>query len=241
MLSQDQSSATVPVARITQVRRSGFVLWRTGGMRSFKFLDDVVLFCVDSDGEVGRQCPGGCRPNCNAGIRQRVRRPRSTDNRKFDVNGGVIALLVFHFGFSEGSLRASAPEDWLLRLIHQALLNKNRERAQDFRFILGIHRKIRVFPVTEHAESLELFALDADEFSREGLAFLANLQRRKLPRFFDHFIFDRKPMTIPARHVRRAFAQHSLRFHHEILEDFVERGPHVHVTVCERRPVMQDK
>ena len=210
-------------------------------MHYFKFLDHIVLFCINSDGEVGRQCPGGCRPNCNAGIRQRVRRPRSTDNRKFDVNGGVIALLVFHFGFSEGSLRASAPEDWLLRLIHQALLNKNRERAQDFRFILGIHRKIRVFPVTEHAESLELFALDIDEPSRKRFTPFSDLERRKLSRFFNDFVFDWKPMTIPPGDVRRAFAQHGLRFHHEIFEDLVQCGAHVHIAIGKRRPIVQNK
>jgi hypothetical protein len=48
-------------------------------------------------------------------------------------------------------------------------------------------------------------------------------------------------MTIPTRNVRGAFAQHCLRFHHEILEDFVERRAHVHVAVGKRRTIMQNK
>src|SRR5262249_39501388 len=48
-------------------------------------------------------------------------------------------------------------------------------------------------------------------------------------------------MTIPARDVRRAFTQHRLRFHNEILEDFVERGSHVDIAVGEGRAVMQNE
>ena len=48
-------------------------------------------------------------------------------------------------------------------------------------------------------------------------------------------------MTIPAGDIRRAFAEHCLRFHHEIFEDFIERGAHVHVSVGKRRPIMQHK
>ena len=69
--------------------------------------------------------------------------------------------------------------------------DENRERPQDFRFVFGIHRQIRMFPIAEHAEPLELFALDVDEFSRKRFASLADLQRRKLARLFDHFVFDR--------------------------------------------------
>ena len=94
--------------------------------------------------------------------------PVATGN--LHVNRGVVALLIFHFGFGERGLRAGAPEDRLLRLVHQAFLNENRERAQDFRFVLGIHRQIWMFPVAEHAEPLELFALDVDEFSRKRFA-----------------------------------------------------------------------
>ena len=80
-------------------------------------------------------------------------RTRSTHDRKFDVNGGVVAVLIFHFGFSEGGLRAGAPEDRLLRLVHQAFLNENRERAQNLRFVFGIHCQVWIFPIAEDAES----------------------------------------------------------------------------------------
>ena len=48
-------------------------------------------------------------------------------------------------------------------------------------------------------------------------------------------------MTVPSRHVWRAFAEHSLRFHHEIFKNLVERGAHVHISVGERWSVMEYK
>src|SRR6266540_3466970 len=48
-------------------------------------------------------------------------------------------------------------------------------------------------------------------------------------------------MAVPTRDVRRAFAEHRLRFHNEILEDFVERGAHVHIAVGEWRAIMQNE
>src|SRR5258705_5468100 len=98
-----------------------------------------------------------------------------------------------------------------------------------------------MFPVAEHAESLELFALDVDEFSRKRFALFADLQRRKLARFLDHFVFDWKPMTIPPGNVRGALAKHRLRFHNEIFEDLVERRAHVDITICEWWAVMQNE
>src|SRR4029077_14466933 len=108
-------------------------------------------------------------------------------------------------------------------------------------FIFGIHCQVRIFPIAEDAESSELLALDVDEFSRKRFAFLADLNRRKLARFLYHFVLDWQAMAVPTRDVRSAFAEHRLRFHYKILEDFVERGAHVNVTVCEWRAVMQNE
>ena len=70
---------------------------------------------------------------------------------------------------------------------------------------------------------------------------LTDLQRRKLARFLYHFVLDWQAMAVPTRDVRRAFAEHRLRFHHEVLEDFVERRAHVDIAVGEWRAVMQNE
>src|SRR5438270_8886014 len=48
-------------------------------------------------------------------------------------------------------------------------------------------------------------------------------------------------MTVPARNIRCVFAEHRLRLHDEIFQDFVERGSHVHIAVGKRRAVMKDE
>ena len=126
-------------------------------------------------------------------------------------------------------------------MINEAFVNEYSESAQDFCFIFGVHRQIRILPITEDAEPFELLALDVDELPRKRFRFFANFQGRKAAGFLDDLVFDRQSMTIPARYVRGAFAEHGLRFDHEVFEDFVERRAHVHVSIGEWRPVMQYK
>src|SRR5205807_1480517 len=114
-----------------------------------KFLDHVHFLWIDRDREVRGQCPWRRRPDRDAGFVF----PFPARNWKFHVNSGVIALLVLHFGFGERGLGTGAPENWFLRLINQTLLNKDRERAQDFRFVFRIERQIRMLPIAEDAEA----------------------------------------------------------------------------------------
>ena len=101
-----------------------------------ELLDDVKFFWIDRDGEIGGQSPRRGCPNGNA----RFVFQFATYDWKFDVNGSVVAFLIFDFGFGESGLGASAPKDRLLRLIDETFLNKNGKGAQNFCFILRIHR-----------------------------------------------------------------------------------------------------
>ena len=160
-------------------------------------------------------------------------------DRKLHVDGRVFAVLIFDFGLRERGLRAGAPKDRLLRFVDQPFLDEDGERAQNLRFVCGIQRQIWMLPIAQDAEPFELLALDVDELARECLRFLAHFQRRKPARFLHHLVFDRQSVAIPARHIRRAKAGHRFRFHHQILEDFVERRAHVHIAVGKRRAVVQ--
>ena len=93
-------------------------------------------------------------------------------DRELDVNGGVVAFLIFDFGFGQRGLRAGAPENRLLRLINEILFNEDGEGAQNFGFVFGIHRQIWIFPIAENAEAFELLALKIDILAREGFGFL---------------------------------------------------------------------
>src|SRR5207245_9624240 len=84
-------------------------------------------------------------------------------------------------------------------------------------------------------------SLDGDEFAHERFASFSDLWRRKSARFLDHVVFDWKAVAVPARDVRRALAQHGLRFHHEIFKDLVERRAHVYIAIGKGRPIMKNK
>ena len=75
-----------------------------------ELLDDVKFLWIDRDSEIGRQSPRRGCPNGNA----RFVFQFAASDRKLDVNSGVVALLIFDFGFSERGLRTSAPENGLL-------------------------------------------------------------------------------------------------------------------------------
>ncbi len=92
-----------------------------------------------------------------------------------------------------------------------------------------------MFPIAQNAEPFELLALKIDILARERFAAFADFERRKFARFFHDFVFDGQAVAVPARNIWRAFAEHGLRFHNEIFEDFVERRAHVNVAVGERR------
>ncbi len=149
--------------------------------------------------------------------------------------------MVFNLGDRERGLRAGAPEDRLFRFVNEALLDENGERLQDLRLVSRVEREIGILPVAEHAEALKLPALDLDEAARKGLRALPHFHRREAARFLDHLVFDREPVAVPARHVGRAKAEHGLRFHHQILEDLVQRRAHVDIAIRERRAVVQDE
>src|SRR4051812_10264102 len=48
-------------------------------------------------------------------------------------------------------------------------------------------------------------------------------------------------MTIPAGNVGRAKTRHRLRFHNEVLENFVQGGSHMNVAIGEWRSIMENE
>jgi hypothetical protein len=52
---------------------------------------------------------------------------------------------------------------------------------------------------------------------------------------------DRQAVAVPARHIDRVLAQHLLAAVDHVLEDLVERGPHVEVAVGVGRAVVEDE
>src|ERR1017187_9675325 len=204
---------------------------------SSDLLDDIKFFWMNRDGEVRGQSPRRGCPNGDARFASQF----ATGYRKLHVNRGVVPLLIFNFGLGQRGLSAGAPENRFLRLINEILFNEDGEGAKNLGFIFGIHGEIWIFPVAEDAEPFELLALKIDIFARESFRFLAHFERRQIARLFDDFVLDGQTVAVPTGNIRRAFAEHGLRFHHEIFQNLVERGAHVDVAIGERRSVVQNK
>ena len=110
-----------------------------------EFPRDVKLLRMQRDREICRQGPRSCRPDDNA----RFAREIAAHDRKFHVDRRVFAVLIFHFRFGQGRLRAGAPKDRLHAFVNEALFDEDREGAENFRFVGGVERQIRMLPIAE--------------------------------------------------------------------------------------------
>ena len=118
------------------------------------------------------------------------------------------------------------------------------ERPRDRRLVLERHRQVRLIPVAEDAEPLELVGHDADEPLGVGPAGAAEIRRAELPLLRPQLAvdlqLDRQAVTVVAGHVRRVEARHRPRLDDEVLEDLVEGRAQVNLPVGVGRTVVKD-
>ena len=86
-------------------------------------------------------------------------------------------IRVFDLGFGERGAIFDAPVDRLEAFVDVAAIQKIDERAGDDRLILRAHGEIGIVPAAEHAEALEIRALDIDVLFRVLAAGAADLAR----------------------------------------------------------------
>ena len=161
-------------------------------------------------------------------------------DRERDVDRAVDAVLVLDLGFRERALAVEAPVDRLQPPVHVALLEDLAQRADLVGLVLVGHRRVRMVPVAQHAEALELLALRVDlrgrVRAREPLRFRG---RQVLAVRLLDLHLDGHAVAVPAGHVRRVEAREPLALDDDVLEDLVDRVPDVDVAVRVRRPVVQ--
>jgi hypothetical protein len=135
-------------------------------------------------------------------------------------------------------------------LVDHAPAHEASELARDHRLIGRLHGDVRVLPVAEDAESLELLALNVDVLPRV-LATASDLLHgihgaphvhvgRVEAELLVDLMLDGQTVAVPARHVDCVVAEHGARLDHEVLEDLVECRAHVDVAVGVGRAVVQD-
>ena len=189
--------------------------------------------------QIRGQCPRGCRPDQDRGV-------RVADDREphIDTLADVVQVLDFRLGQRRPA--RDAPIDRFLAAINKTPLDDVREQAQFVRFIFLVEREVRMVPIAEHAEALELRALNVDEPARVRVTRLADRGGRGgrvagLAHLLGDFEFDRQAVAIPARHVWRAAAAQGVIFDDDVLEDLVQRVADVDFAIGERRAVVQHK
>src|SRR3546814_19119004 len=96
-----------------------------------------------------------------------------------------------------------------------------------------IEAAVRVFPVANHAQALEVLALDVDLRIGVLAALLPEFDRIELHPdlavFFLDRDLDRQAVAVPARDVGRVEAGQVLRLDDDVLEDLVDRVAEVEI------------
>ena len=162
--------------------------------------------------------------------------------REGNVKSRPLDVLIFHFSLSERALAVEAPVHGLQAAVHVALLHDFRESADFARFRVVTEREIRIAPVGENAEALEVLHLTLHLLVRVGAALgLTFFRRQVLAVLLLDLNFDRHAVAVPARNVRHVVAFDQLRLVDDVLQDLVHRVAKVNVPVRIRGAVMQQE
>ena len=142
--------------------------------------------------------------------------------REGDVDGVAFAVGVFDFGFGQRRAAVKAPVNGLQAAVHVALLHDAGKRADFGGFRFRAHRQVRIFPVGEHAQTLEAGFLLGDLFLGigAGLGHQVGLFEPLAVHLFD-LDFDRHAVAVPARHVGDIVALKKLGLVDDVLENLV--------------------
>ena len=123
-------------------------------------------------------------------------------------------IVIFHFGLGERRLILRTPQDGLQALVHATAFDEVPKSTDDRGFVGRGHRQIRLPPITEYAESLELFSLNPDVLLRVRATPLSNARHIQifflLPKLLHDLMFDGETMTVPARYVGSMKPRHRL-------------------------------
>ena len=197
---------------------------------------------------VGREGPGRGGPDHHEGGFGQGRQTKGRGQLGgFGAGEGHVnrlALLVGIFDFKLGQRRAAieTPVHGFQAAVDKTPLHHALERA-DFTALVGkIHRAVRVLPIAQHAQALEIGHLDADLLGGIGAALGLHLVAAQRPAklLFDR-VFNRQPVAIPTGHVLGIKAGQLAGLDDHVLEHLVDGVAHVDGAVGVGRAVVQDE
>ena len=138
-----------------------------------------------------------------------------------------------------------APINGAQSFVNESVFVKRKEGRKYDRLVLRSHRGIGPVKASEHADALELGALQLKKFLGILPALGAHVGGLHLQflaaQFLVYLDLDGQPVAIPPRHVGSVKARHGLRLYDEIFQALIHRGAQVNRTAGVRRPVMQNE
>ena len=211
--------------------------------------EDVVEFGIDVQGLVRRNRPGGRRPDHReAGLFELHAEDRFDafllvfSEFEGDVDRRARLVLVFHFGFGERGLAVKAPVHGLEAAVDVALFHDALQGTDFVGFRVVAHRAVRIVPIAENAQALEVGALLLDLFGRVGARKALRLVDGKVlaVELFD-LHFDRHAVAVPARNVGGEEAFERLFLEDDVLQDLVDGVAEVNRAVRIGRAVVKNE
>ncbi len=208
----------------------------------------VLGLGVEGDGHVGRQGPGGGRPDHDVGAapgQGRELRAQVGDDLEADVDrrGGLV--LVFDLGLGQGGPAVDAPVDRPFALVDLAVVEERAQVLEGLGLVGGLHGQVGRLPGAEHAEALEFLALDADEPLGVLAALLADGRHGHalllLAEVLVDVDLDGQAVAVPAGDVGGVMPEHGAGLDDEVLEDLVQGRAQVDVAVGVGRAVVEDE
>ena len=158
------------------------------------------------------------------------------------VQRGALLVLVLDFKLGQRRAAVKAPVHGLEAAVHEATLHYLLERADLAGFAGEVHGLVRVVPVAEHAQALEVGHLLCDLLGGKGSALGLHFVTRQVAavQLFNG-VFNGQTVAVPAGHVQRVKAFELTRLGDHVLEDLVDRVANVQLAVGIGRAVVQDE
>ena len=202
---------------------------------------------LQGNGLVGRDGPGGRRPNDEIDRTIEILKASGLCRQlETNENGRRGLIGVLDLGFGKSGVAMFAPVNGLMPAVHQAFVEHGLEDLDISSIVLVIQRQIGIIPIAEHTQTTETCLLQLDVLNSKLIAELADLGRGGLVELLGtelllNLMLNGLTVAIPTGDVRDlATLHHPVTVDH-VFRDLVHGVTDVDRTVGVRRTVMKHK
>ncbi len=160
--------------------------------------------------------------------------------RKPTSTVGRLAVVVLDLELGQRRAAVEAPVHRLQAAVDEAALDDPLQHADLAGLVAEVHGPVRMVPVAEHADALEVGHLLRDLLGGVGAALRLHLvARQAAAEGLLDLVLDRQAVAVPARGVARVEAGELARLDDHVLQDLVGGVADVQLAVRVRRAVVQ--